>query len=312
MWFGSTKIGIVAAFAAIYLVWGSTYLALALALQSFPPFFLMGTRCLVGAGLLFLVARSEERVVPSMQQWGVAVLCGMLFFVGCHGVLAFAQQRVPSGFAAILLATIPLWIVVLQAILPGETRPTPKEFGYLVVGVAGVALIAWREAAGAGSVAAFDILLLVGAALSWAAGTIFSRRQPGKLSPATMSSMELLVGGIALLLVSAQRGELDVVASASITLTALAGWLYLTLAGTLVAFGAYVWLLKKVSTTLVTTYTFVNPVIALLLGWGFMGEQLTPWMLAGTVLVVLSVSGVLLTQATSEAPTRQRLSVREC
>jgi drug/metabolite transporter (DMT)-like permease len=289
----------IAAFAAIYVVWGSTYLAIALALQSLPPFLLMAARCLMGSILLFLIARATGRFAPSLATWALASLCGILFFVGCHGVLAYAQQHMPSGFAAVLLATIPLWIALFQAVLPGEQRPGKNTAACLSLGIAGVALIAWRETSAGGDVGTMDILLLLGASASWAAGTLLSRRYSKGFPPMALSSMELFAGGMALLLLSLLRGELTGFAPTNISLSAFGGLLYLTLAGTVVAFAAYTWLLTQVSPTLVATYTFVNPIIAVLLGWAFMGEQPTLWMLAGAVMVIASVAGVLLTQRTS-------------
>jgi drug/metabolite transporter (DMT)-like permease len=139
--------GIVAGFAAIYLIWGSTYLALALALDSLPPFFLMGSRSVVGGLVLLFWAALREESVGSFSSWRSATVCGLFFFVGCHGVLAFAQQHSSSGLAAVLLATIPFWIVVLKMAIPGEERPPVSTLLLLVPGLAGVSLIAWRELA---------------------------------------------------------------------------------------------------------------------------------------------------------------------
>ncbi|WP_247461597.1 EamA family transporter, partial [Bradyrhizobium sp. 62] len=280
-------VAIVLAFAAIYLVWGSTYLALALALQSLPPFTLMAARCLVGGAILYGAARLAGTSSPPARSCMIAVICGVFFFVGCHGVLAYAQQRVHWGLAAVLLATIPLWIVLLQVIFPGSERPTWKTVGFLIPGVMGVALIASHEASsGSSELRASDVFLLLGAALSWAAGTFVSERYSGKFSPVALSGLELLAGGVVLLAIGAARGELGGVNPSNVTTTSIAGWAYLTLMGTVVAFAAYIWLLKQVASTLVATYTFVNPIIAVLLGWAFLGETPSLWMLAGAALVI--------------------------
>lgn len=133
---------IVAAFAAIYMIWGSTYLALAIALQSLPPLLLMATRSLVGGAILLVCAIATGGSMGNAKAWALAALCGILFFVGCHGVLANVQQRVPSGLAAVLLATIPFWIALLTAVLPGDDRPSMRMLLLLIPGLAGVGLIA--------------------------------------------------------------------------------------------------------------------------------------------------------------------------
>ncbi len=283
-----------ASFAAIYLLWGSTYLALALALQSLPPFTLMAARCLVGGGILFGAACAAGASLPPPRTCVVAAICGVLFFVGCHGVLADAQQRVHSGLAAVMLATIPLWLVLLQVVFPGSERPTWKTVAFLVPGVAGVALIASHDvSSGSSGVRASDVLLLLGAALSWAAGTLVSERHSGKYSPVALSGLELLAGGVVLLVVGAARGEFGTLNPSNVSAVSIAGWAYLTLMGTVVAFAAYIWLLKQVASTLVATYTFVNPIIAVLLGWVFLDERPSPWMLAGAALVIAAVAGLL-------------------
>jgi drug/metabolite transporter (DMT)-like permease len=292
-----THVAIVAAFLAIYLIWGSTYLALALALQSLPPFLLMGVRCLLGGAILYGYASLQGSKPPSARTALFASVCGLLFFLGCHGVLAEVQLRMPSGLAAVLLATIPLWIALLQLVLSLSRRPSARAIAFLIPGVAGVALIAWRQSSsGEGELHVTDVLLLLGASFSWAVGTLISERQTNVYPPLALSGLELLAGGIALLAVSMARGELSDFSVAEVSLSSIAGWAYLTIAGTLVAFAAYIWLLKRVTPTLVATYTFVNPVIAVALGWAFLGEQLTLSMGAGALLIVASVSGLLLTQ----------------
>lgn len=304
-------LAIAAAFAAIYLIWGSTYLALALALQSLPPFTLMAARCLIGGVILYGAARVTGASSPRLRTRIVAAICGVLFFVGCHGVLAYAQQRVHSGLAAVLLATIPLWIVLLQVIFPGSERPTWKTVAFLIPGVMGVALIASHEASsGSSELRASDIFLLLGAALSWAAGTFVSERYSGKFSPVALSGMELLAGGVVLLAIGAARGELGGMNLSDVTTTSIAGWAYLTLMGTVVAFAAYIWLLKQVPSTLVATYTFVNPIIAVLLGWAFLGETPSLWMLAGAALVIASVAGLLLGRGKSQERTKRLRSLQ--
>jgi drug/metabolite transporter (DMT)-like permease len=290
-----SDIGIVAAFAALYLLWGSTYLAVAEALRTIPPFLLMGTRSIAGGAILLACARFVGGGMGTPKSWIHATIYGALFFVGCHGVLAYAQQRVPSGLAAVLLATIPFWIALLKTMLPGDERPTVRTLGLLLPGLAGVGLIAWRQTGpGAAGASAGDILLLLGAAASWAVATLLSEHDAEPVSPVALSGMELVAGGLMLLVLSVSLGETDRFNPAGVSLVSFGGWLYLTIAGTVVAFGTYIWLLRQVSPTLVATYTFVNPIIAVLLGWLILGEQPTIWMIAGAALVVGSVGALLL------------------
>jgi drug/metabolite transporter (DMT)-like permease len=288
-----------AAFAVIYLVWGGTYLAIALALPSIPPFLLMGSRSVVGGGLLLAAAWFGSRTMDA-GTWARAAICGLLLFVGCHGTLAYAQQRLPSGLAAILLASIPFWIALIGALLPGGERPGLKQLGLLTAGLAGVALVVMGQDKGAAGAAAYtDIALLVAAAFAWAVGTVLSERWSPKEREVAFSAVALLAGGAVLVLMSAWRGELASFDPAAVSLTAAGAWIYLTLAGTVLAFAAYVWLLKQVAPTLVATYTFVNPLIALLLGWAVLGESIGIAMALGALLVVLSVGGLLLIRSKS-------------
>jgi drug/metabolite transporter (DMT)-like permease len=284
----------IAAFAAIYIIWGSTYLAVALGLRSIPPFMLMGTRSVAAGVILLGVAYFRDPALPSASTWVSAAVGGVLLFVGCHGTLAYAQQHVPSGLAAVILATIPFWFVLLDFLVPTVQRATrPWTLVGLVPGLAGVALIAWRGGSGeAASIAPTMVVLLLGSSLSWAAGSLFSQRQAGSASAAAMAGMQLTCGGVVLLIVSAFGGELDDFSPGSITAVSWAGLAYLTIAGSVVAFTGYVWLLDHAPGPLVATYTFVTPIIAVVLGWAFLGERLNAQMFIGMALVIGSVIAV--------------------
>jgi len=287
---------IVAAFALIYIVWGSTYLAVAIALQSIPPLLLMGSRSLTAGVALFAAARWWGGGFISWKEWARAALCGFLFFVACHGTLAYAQRYVPSGIAAILLATIPFWIVFITAIAPVGDTPALKQVLLLGPGFLGVVIIICGQSGSAsGSSHPGYLALLLGAAASWALGTILSGRWSPPDATIAYSGAELMTGGIVLLALSAMFGEAASIDVEAISPAALGGWAYLTVAGTVVTFSAYIWLLKRVSPTLVATYTFVNPVIAVALGWAVLGEQLGSAILLGAALVVASVICLLVT-----------------
>jgi drug/metabolite transporter (DMT)-like permease len=282
-----------AAFAAIYFLWGSTYLAIALGEQSIPPFLLISARSLAAGAALFGFAQVRSPGLPPASAWASAAASGILLFGGCHGTLAYAQQYVSSGLAAVMLATIPFWIVLIKFAISTEDRPKTMTLAALVPGLAGVALFMLPQGPhGASPIAPDMVLILLGSAVFWAAGSIISQRQSASISAITSAGMQLLCGGAALLIASSLKGELAGFSVSQISSISWAGLGYLTFAGSVVAFTAYVWLLDHERAPLVATYTFVNPIIAVLLGWAVLGEHLTLQMLAGFVLVVASVIAV--------------------
>jgi drug/metabolite transporter (DMT)-like permease len=284
---------LIAAFAVVYLIWGSTFLALALGLQSIPPLLLMGARSIVAGAILLAIEQARRPGLPPARAWASAAASGMLLFVGCHGTLAYAQQYVPSGLAAVMLATVPFWIVLLGAFAPTDPRVKILTFSGLLPGLAGVALIAWpqdpRETA---AIDPLMLVLLLASAFFWAAGSLLSQRQQALTSAIALSGMQLVCGGAALLIGSGLAGELSGFSAHDVSAISWAGLSYLIGAGSVIGFTAYMWLLDHAPGPLVATYTFVNPIVAVILGWRFLGERPTPQMLVGTVLVVGSVVAV--------------------
>jgi drug/metabolite transporter (DMT)-like permease len=284
---------LIAAFAAVYLIWGSTFLALALGLQTIPPLLLMAARSIAAGVILLTIEQVRRPGFPPGRAWAAAAVSGLLLFVGCHGTLAYAQQYVPSGLAAVMLATVPFWIVLLNVSAPASPRARMLTFAGLLPGLAGVALIAWPSDAGAAAPIDPEMLaLLLASAFFWAAGSLLSQRQQALTSAVALSGMQLVCGGAALLAGSALTGELTHFATRDVTAISWAGLAYLIGAGSVIGFTAYMWLLDHAPGPLVTTYTFVNPIIAVILGWRFLGERLSSPMLAGTALVIFSVVAV--------------------
>lgn len=283
----SRRFLVIGAFAAIYLLWGSTYFAITLGLKSIPPFLLMGLRSFCG-GIVLLTMSGREVANVSLRTWAAACLCGLLFFVGCHGVLAFAQQSVPSGVAAIVLATIPFWILLIDTVFPGDQRPKPHALLALVPGFFGVGIVAWQNVEQAG-ISVLPVVWLLGAALSWSAGTVLSRNMSHETSAILLSGMQLSIGGVVLFAISWLAGEIDTFSPGDVSLTSLAAALWLIVSGSVIGFVAYNWLLENVATSLVSTYTFVNPVIAVLLGTVVLREPFSRMMLLGAGLVIISV-----------------------
>lgn len=288
------SIRLLLAFATIYLVWGSTYLAIRTSLESFPPFLLMGIRSVVAGAALYLWARQTGAPAPTRQQWRGAAVCGTLLFLIGHGGLAWGQQRLDSGMASLLATTQPLWIVLLSWKLEDDARPGVRVVAGLLGGVLGLALLLMPgKSGGNGGVHLLSTVAILAGALSWAAGSLYSRSAGLPRSVGLSAGMQLLAGGAGLLLVSLATGEAGTVAGATLTLRSVAALVYLIVFGSVLTFSAYVWLLRVVSPTRVATHTFVNPVIAVLLGWAVLGEPLAAATVAAAALIVLSVALVV-------------------
>ena len=213
-------------------------------------------------------------------------------FVGCHGALAYAQRFVPSGLSAIILATIPFWIVLVNA-ATGQREPLQKLAG-LVPGFVGVALIAWHETSNPEHpLPVTMIALLLASSLSWALGSVYAQRRAAHIPPHDLAGMQLICGGAGLLMLSILAGEWPDFAPRQVTVVSLMGVLYLALLGSVVGNTAYLWLLDRMSAPIVATYTFVNPVVAVILGAWVLGERITMPSLAGAALVIGSVVALL-------------------
>jgi drug/metabolite transporter (DMT)-like permease len=294
-----------AAFAAIYLVWGSTFLAIAWAVETIPPFPMMAVRCLIGGGILLGLSRLREpdSAWPRPAEWLGSGAVGAFLFVGCHAVLAREEQFVPSGISALCLATIPLFVPLLAWGFLASGRPSPRTALALFAAFLGVALLVAGKTSG-GGLSATDAALLLLAAFSWAVGTIATRRVPLPASPMAAAGAPLLVGGLVLVVVSFATGEAQDLRLSLVSGRSLAGLLYLVLLGTVVTFTAYIWLLGHVAPTRVATYAFVNPVVAVFLGWALADEQLTATTLTATTVIVAAVA-VAVSDRSSSRPGRQ-------
>jgi drug/metabolite transporter (DMT)-like permease len=283
---------VVVAFAALYLLWGGTYLAIALGLQSIPPFLLMGLRSILAGAILLALSNLWGFRKRASGDWLHATISGFLLFVGCHGALAYAQRFVPSGLSAVVLATIPFWIVLVNTVI-GQREPMWKLIG-LIPGFLGVALIAWHEGSSSEhSLSSAMIALLLVSALAWALGSVYSQRRAAHIPSYDLAGMQLLCGGVGLLMLSIVGREWANFDPQRVSAVSIAGVLYLVLLGSVIGNTAYLWLLDRISAPVVATYTFVNPVIALLLGWWALDERITLPNLMGAALVIGSIIWVL-------------------
>jgi drug/metabolite transporter (DMT)-like permease len=278
----------VLAFAAIYVIWGSTYLAIRYGVESFAPYRMMGARSLVAGLVLYFWGRRQSSDSLTAAHWRSAFLLGALFFLVGHGSLAWAEKRIPSGVASLLVATIPVWLALFEVWL-GRVRFRARLVLGLALGLAGVFILTEPARLLPGeSMDVFAATVVVLSSMGWALGTIVSRRIPLPRSSILFSGMNLLAGGTLLLLVSVLAGETPPVAEPS--WISIAAVLYLIVFGSIVGFVAYMWLLKTETASRVGTYAFVNPTIAVLLGWLGGGETLSARVLLSTAFMVSGVA----------------------
>jgi drug/metabolite transporter (DMT)-like permease len=283
------------AFAAVYVIWGSTYLAIHVVLETLPPFTMAGARFVLAGLLLFAWMRHRGQPAPPLRQWRAAALVGALLLLGGHGGVVWAQQRVPSGLAALLVSTVPLWMVLLGWLQGVSPRPTRWVAIGLALGLGGVALLVTSTGAHAErTVDPAGAAALTFAALSWTYGSLRSRRADLPASPFLATAMEMVCGGVLLLVVGLVHGEWARIDVAGVSPRSLFSLVYLVIFGSLIGFSAYIYLLRATTPARATTYAFVNPVVALFLGWLVAGEVLSPQavgaaavILAGVVLIVL-------------------------
>jgi drug/metabolite transporter (DMT)-like permease len=288
---------VVGAFAIVYLVWGSTYLAILFAIETMPPLLMAAARFLVAGSLLYGWTRLRGTPAPSGIHWRSAVLLGGLMLCGGNGGVVWAEQRLASGLAALLVSTVPLWVVMLESLGLGgapRRRPSLPVVLGVVGGLLGVGLLVSPGNLLGGGVDLLGALVVVVASLSWATGSVYTRRAvlPSSLIQAT--AMEMIGGGALLLVLGMLRGEAAQVSVAAFSAKSLLALAYLVVFGSLIAFTAYVWLLKVVDTAKVATYAYVNPVVALALGWAFAGEGLTARAMLAAVVILVSV-GLIIT-----------------
>ena len=284
-----SRLALVGAFAAIYLIWGSTYLAIRFGVADIPPFFLAGVRFVL-PGLAFLSwALSRGAVLPTRRQVGTTVLIGMAMATGGNGLMSWSLQTVPSGLGALIIGLVPLWVVLFDWGRPGGTRPGGRVMLGVVLGFGGVALlIDPTQMSGARQIDPVGAWVIVVASLSWASGSVFARYADQPSSQALSAGMQMLGGGLTLLILSALTGEWARLDLGAAPPRAYLAWGYATVFGS-VAYLSYVWLLKASTPAKAATYAYVNPVIALVLGALIGDEVLTLWTLGCSAVVVAAV-----------------------
>ena len=297
---GSTapsRVALLTAFAAVYLIWGSTYLVMKLAVASIPPLLMAGTRYGLAGGLLYAAMRLRGEARPTWRGWGHALVIGICLLGFGNGGTTFGVLYLPSGTASLLVATVPMFLAVLGWLSGVTPRPTRWVAAGLAAGLVGMYLLAAHPSS-AGvprpGHASIGVALVLLAALLWSVGSLYSKKHQPAASPFLSGGMQMICGGATMLLVGLLRGEATGFELAQVTAKSWMAYVYLVTFGSIVAFTAYIWLLRAVEPALAGTYAFVNPVVAVLLGWAFAGEVLNPQMLSGAALIVLAVVLVVL------------------
>jgi drug/metabolite transporter (DMT)-like permease len=282
------------ALGTVYVVWGSTYLAIAIAVQTLPPLLYSGIRFAL-AGLLLAAWLAFRRVDLriSRRELGGASLVGILMLAGGNGLVNLGERTVPSGVAALIVASIPLWIVVYRML--ARERVGLGLIGAVLLGLAGVAILVVPGGLN-GTIDPVGALMLLGAPLCWALGTFLSPRVSTPRNALVSTAYQLLAGGVALMVVAPLKGELSRLDPATFSMQSLLAAAYLVVFGSLIAYSAYTWLLQNASVSLVSTYAFVNPVVAVLLGALVLAEPITPTIIIGAAVIVVAVAFIVFRQ----------------
>jgi drug/metabolite transporter (DMT)-like permease len=285
------KLKIWIALLVIYTVWGSTYLAIRYAVETIPPFLMAGTRFLVAGAIMYIWRRSAGDPAPSRSQWLRTSVVGLLLLLGGNGLVSLAEQNVASGIAALIIGSVPLWMTTIEALRPGGVRPNYLGIVGLVIGFGGIALLVAPSLLTGNPAAShpFGVITLLFAALFWSLGSIYSRHAHLPDSSLLSTGMEMLAGGLGLYLAGTLTGEWHALAPAQITLRSWLSLLYLILFGSMAGFTAYAWLLRSAPVSLVATYAYVNPLVAILLGSLLAQETLTPHVLFSALIIIGSV-----------------------
>jgi drug/metabolite transporter (DMT)-like permease len=295
------------ALGTVYILWGSTYLGIKYAIDTIPPFLMGSLRFLVAGGVLYLLAirtgdTSGDRV--GVRQWLAALLIGGALLVGGNGGVILAEQYAPTGVVALLVATAPLWMAIIDRLVFGRRLPVLVIVG-LLIGFGGVAFLIGSP--GAGRINLFGAALALAAPVCWASGSVFTRHVKLPKRPLVAAGMEMLWAGLVFAMASILTGELGRLHWQHVSTTSIVALLYLIVLGSLVGFSAYVWLLRSAPLSLVSTYAYVNPVVAVILGGSFLGEAINARLVIAGGIIVLAVA--LIVVARSRAASQARVPV---
>lgn len=276
------------ALSAVYLIWGSTYLAIRFTVESTPPFLSAAARFIASGVVLYLYRRLAGDPGPDRVQWRNATVIGILLLVGGNGAVVWAARYIPSSLAALLVATCPLWMLLFDFIRPGGEQPGARALAGIVIGFCGASLLIGWSANGTSENSFIGAIVVVLGSLFWAAGSIYGKTAKLPFSPLLITAMEMLTGGAVLLVIASAIGEIDHFKLAEVSPRSALAWLYLTVIGP-IAFVSYAWLLRNAPIPLVSTYSYVNPLVAILLGYFLGNEILALRVLIAAGLIIGSV-----------------------
>jgi drug/metabolite transporter (DMT)-like permease len=293
-------------FAAVYLLWGSTYFFIRIGVETIPPFMLAGLRHLIFGLMLFPIVRSVTGEKPTPAQWRTTIVTGLLLLLFGNGLVSWAETRVPSGIAALLVATVSLWMVILDWLRPGGSRPAPRVLLGLVLGFAGIALLVGPAQIGsADRVDPAGAFALLFASLAWASGSIYSRHRPTPRAPLLGATMQSISAAAGLSIVALLTGEIRNFHFAQVSTRSWLAVLYLVIFGSALGFSAYVYILRHSTASRVATYAFVNPVVALFLGSFFGQESVSLRTLVASATILAAVLLVITAPHKSAIPARE-------
>ena len=276
---------------ALYIVWGSTYFGIKVAIETIPPFLQAGIRFFISGLILMIWQLAAGSKVPTRKQWVSTAIIGTLLLLGGNGLVSWAEQFIPSGIAAIIIGSIPMFLVIAEAIRPGGVRPTWRAIIGLLIGFAGIfILVGPAEISGSkAQLNPFGVIALLSACVLWATGSIFSKTADLPQSSLMTTGAEMLTGSIGLFVVSLLTGEINGWNIAEVSARSAYGLAYLITVGSLIGFGSYIWLLQNAPISLVATYAYVNPIVAVLLGNWLGNEPLEPHIWIATAIIIGSV-----------------------
>lgn len=292
---------LLAAFASIYLIWGSTYLAIRFAVETIPPFLMLAARFFTAGVLLYLFLRLRGFPKPAPRQWGGATAVGGLLLLGGTGAVAWSEQWIPSGLAALIVAIVPIWMVLLDWAGAARRRPTPAVVAGLVLGLAGVMLLVGPVDLEGGRMQFVGSLVVVLGTLSWAIGSVYGQRLPLPASPRMAAALQMTMGGLLLAVVGTALGEWGRMELASVSTRSVLSLAYLLVFGSLIAFAAYVFLLRHATPARVGSYAYVNPVVAVFLGWALGDEPVGARTIVAATIIIAGVV-LIVTQRPSGRP----------
>jgi drug/metabolite transporter (DMT)-like permease len=278
------------AFAAVYLIWGSTFLAIRIGDESFPPLLVAGMRHLTFGLIAFPILMWKTKARPTWAEWRSTTVTGFLLLAVGNGGVCLAEERVPSGIAALLVATVSLWMVLIDWLRPAGTRPVPRVIVGLVLGFAGLALLVGpKELGGSGRIDPIGVAILGVGSFAWACGSIYAKHGNMPSSPLLGSAMQSLTGGVILWIAAGLTGEIGALHVAAVSTRSWIAITYLICFGSAIGFSSYLYILKHSTATRVATYAFVNPIVALFLGWLFLHEAISLRTILASAVILAAV-----------------------